>query len=149
MDYLKVEDKQTRTRNNQLLEQADSCNSSHSGSSAERALAHKQKHLQSGQVRKDSIIMNDVVTKYICTAMNQNNNPLPLFNRITQDKSFPLINYQLNEQILKSFIVVLPKTIPMNITKLYFINNSIPEHFLKKIVQSLYKTSDLKTLVIM
>lgn len=37
----------------------------------------------------------------------------------------------------------------MNITKLYFINNSIPEHFLKRIIQSLYNTQDLKTLVIM
>lgn len=93
----------------------------------------------------EEVNMTTSLEEYISATIKQNNCPLPILQRITDDFIFPLVNYQLNPSNSRSLSMILPKLIPRFVKEVYFINNGISEKELAKLISGAFKAEGLRT----
>lgn len=88
--------------------------------------------------------MKSIISEFIRLSIKGNHMALPIFNRITPDGTFPLVNYQINDSLINSLEKTLPQMIPQHISKIYLINNAIPESSIKQLILSLNSSRHLE-----
>ena len=86
-------------------------------------------------------------TNYVLQSINQNQTPLPILNRL-QDGLLPLIYYQLNEANSIAFAKVLKQIVPIELSKLYLVNNNLADKDIALICNEIAKTEGLTTIAI-
>lgn len=69
-----------------------------------------------------------------------------MFKHITKDGTLPLINYHIEEFNINSLCMIIPFLVPRQLSKVYLVNNFIPEQSLCQLLSALSKTSQLKGL---
>lgn len=74
--------------------------------------------------------------------------PLPLLQKINSKGEMIVLNYTLSINLFMSLCSALPKLIPINIKKVYFINNYLDDESLQELFGSLENSVGLRTMVV-
>lgn len=86
--------------------------------------------------------------EYIKNAITSKHQAMPLFNRITPDGIFPIVNFHMSDDIVDSISSVLTRLVPFAVNRLYLVNNSMSEKNMTKLIAEIGKSKGLKGLVV-